>query len=295
VAVKLHYSGKWLHWSGDGGDAKFHASSGLIGSDEEGDDEMRMFRVGTRVFVFRLDYRCTWYEKTKNRGPIPTGTYQVATKVKGYASYDASACAIADSYSIQAIPRGGDPNAQPHGAEAGQCEQYWANWGYNRVALAPFRDMVAPHRNGFYLHDSSKGFTHGCVELDQKFFTDKLLPTVKADPKVKITLTVKYEDGFRTYGDTLARGGKLPDEGAQTTCLRALKELAERLAANAPTDEEKPFVAKHKRPSGVTLDPPSQARLLQYDYGLNLSWGANDLSREPDKLAKVPAWWGNYV
>ena len=99
MAIKLHYSGKWLHWMGEGGDsAKFHASSGLVGTDKKGEDLVRMFRVGPIVHVLVLDWRCTWYEKMRDHGPIPTGTYQVATQVKGYANYNATNCNLLNSF-----------------------------------------------------------------------------------------------------------------------------------------------------------------------------------------------------
>jgi hypothetical protein len=297
MAIHLFYSGQRLFWVGEHGEvARFNASSGLVGSDKQGEAWIRMFRVGPIVYVFVLDWRCTWYQKMRDHGPIPSGTYQVATHTKGYASYDASICGLSDSYSIQMIPRGGAAEDEPSGGSAGRCEQYWINWGFNRVALAPYRDMVAPHRSGFYIHDSSKGFTHGCIETEQKFFTDQLLPTVKAHPKISIDLKVKYEDGFRTFGNTLAkpRAG-MPDESTQKQSLKALEELIDRLKHNAPNDDEKPFVSKYRRPAGLVLDPPPQNRLLKYDDALGLSWGSNNLSRTPDKLNAIPSWWGNFV
>jgi hypothetical protein len=293
MAVSLLFDGKWLYWNAPGDTAKYHASSGLV----EGTD--RMFRIGPWVYVFREDYRCSWDQKTKDRGPIPTGTYTVATTIpkNPYATFNAASCSLNSSNSIQIIPRGGDEKDKPSGSEAGMCEPYWANWGYNRAALVPHRDMVAPHRNGFFLHDSSKGFTHGCVETEQRFFTDKLIPLAKKSPGAAVTLKVKYEH-FRTYGDTYAKdpnaGGMGLDEVAQVQSLAALNEMCDRMQKNAPNSDEQPFVSKYKKPAGLKLDPPPQDRLLPYDYNLKLVYGSNNLARHPDVLAKLPGWWGNF-
>lgn len=294
MAISLLYDGKRLHWIDPAGNAKFHASSGLV------ENANRMFRDGPWVYVFREDYRCTWYQKTRDRGPLPTGTYTLATTFpkNPYATFDAAGCDLNWANGIQQIPRGGGAHDMPSGGTAGQCEPYWANWGFNRSTLTPHRDMVAPHRGGFFVHDSSKGFTHGCLETDQKFFVDKLIPACKASPGQKILLRVKYEGTFRTYGDTYAKapgnGGEGLNEDAQATSLRALKELCERLERDAPNADEAPDAGKYKRPGGLKLDPPPQDRPLPYDPSLHLSWGRNNLSRRPDVLAKIPQWWGNF-
>lgn len=291
MSVRLLYDGTTLTWdTGDAGtSAKFKASSGLIGS------VWRVFRFDNDVFGFMEDYRCTWYEKTRDKGPIPTGTYRVATSVprNPYAAAGGN-CNLQASYSIQQIPRGGDPADEPTTTTAGECEPYWANWGYNRVGLAPTKNMVAPHRSGFYIHDSSKGFTHGCIETEQKFFTHYLLPFAKKNPGAAMQLHVKYAD-FRTNGGTFDKA-LYPtlseiDESNQRFALFQLKELIKALQAG------KSLGAGAKRPAGLTLDPPPQDRVLSYDAAMvGVVHGGIDISRLPAAtLALLPGGWANFV
>ena len=293
MAVPLSFDGKTLTW--DTGDVatsvKFKASSGVIGN------TLRVFRYGNDVFGFREDYRCTWYEKTKDKGPIPTGTYTVATTFprNPYATFDAATCSLGASHSIQQIPRGGDAADEPAGGSAGKCEGYWANWGFNRAGLTPGQDMVAKHRNGFYIHDSSKGFSHGCIETEQKFFTDKLIPYAQAHPGATIYLRVKYGADFRTNGGTFSKalyaGVPEIDEDAQRFALFQFKEMLKDLAAGKALGS-----SSAQRPKGLVLDPPPQDRLVQFDASLvGLVFGGIDVSRLPAAtVAKLPGGWANF-
>jgi hypothetical protein len=291
MAVRLLYDGKTLTW--DTGSAStsatFKASSGLIG------DVMRVFRFDNDVFAFREDYRCTWYEKTRDKGPIPTGTYRVATTVprNPYAA-EGGPCDLRGSFSIQQIPRGGDPAGPPTTSTAGNCENYWANWGFNRVGLIPTGNVVAKHRSGFYIHDSSKGFTHGCVETEQRFFTDKLLPFARSNTGAALFLHVKYAD-FRTNGGTFNKTfyPSMPviDEENQRFALFQLQELIKALRAG------KSLGAGAKRPSGLTLDPPPQDRVIAYNSSLTgVVHGGIDIGKLPAAtLARLPGGWANFV
>src|SRR4051812_23490802 len=83
MSVLLIYDGQKLTWDEPGNSATYKASSGLPVA------KHRMFRYGDSIYVFLEDYRCTWYEKVKDKGPIPTGIYKVATSVprNPYAAY----------------------------------------------------------------------------------------------------------------------------------------------------------------------------------------------------------------
>lgn len=59
-------------------------------------------------------------------------------------------------------------------------------WGADRVRLTTLM-IDSPknrHRGGFYLHDSTKGFSHGCIEVDPIFFA-QLRAFVKESQKQK--------------------------------------------------------------------------------------------------------------
>jgi hypothetical protein len=140
-------------------------------------------------------------------GPIPKGTYYLQLHVEShkYATDDGtSRCNLTVGEGIQYIPRGGDPANAPKGALAGKCEPYWANWGWRRVRLEAADTVTAracmPRRGGFYIHDSSKGYSHGCIEVDSSFFT-KLMNFASHTRQRRMLLKVSYKTST-TYGGT---------------------------------------------------------------------------------------------
>jgi len=130
-------------------------------------------------------------------GPIPQGTYRVMAADRGPATDDGTGlCTLQPGWGLQRIPRG---------AEAGECEVYWANWGRNRVRLEPAdaqtRRACSPARGGFYLHDSTKGYSHGCIEVEPAFFST-LRNRAPQNPRGVYTLRVQYVPGRATNGGT---------------------------------------------------------------------------------------------
>lgn len=56
-------------------------------------------------------------------------------------------------------------------------------------------------RGGFYLHDSIKGYSHGCIEADTKLFVH-LRKYHSITKKLTVILQVKYAPGRGTNGGT---------------------------------------------------------------------------------------------
>lgn len=132
-----------------------------------------------------------------DRGPVPEGNYYIPLIDGSQAADDGTGvCQLAPSWQIQTIPRG---------SSAGACEPYWANWGYHRVRFEPAdtatKNTCLPiKRGGFYLHDSTKGFSHGCIEVEGIFFA-QLRAFVNAKKQSRLYLKIKYS-GASTYGNT---------------------------------------------------------------------------------------------
>lgn len=188
----LEYDGQELHWHHDDGTTEtFAATSGFLGFDED-----------TGIFV---GYQEPKQQCVRDRGPIPEGTYylRLSEDPDGYADHDGSlGCNLQAGSGIQRIPRGGtgtgSTTVAPTATEANSCEPYWANWGSNRVRLEPAdsktTNACSPRRGGFYLHDSTKGFTHGCVEVDTLFFVKlrAFVPVARRRKLRRLTLKVRY-------------------------------------------------------------------------------------------------------
>lgn len=172
MLADMEFDGRELSWNGSG---KFKATTGLPG------------------------YQSPGNQCVKEKGPIPQGVYKVLVTDRGTAKDDGTRfCNLAPGWGIQTIPRG---------AEAGACEVYWANWGRNRARLEPAdiatRNACSPKRGGFYLHDSTKGYSHGCIEVEPRFFT-ALRARLATNLRGYFLLKVKYVPGRSTYGGTRA-------------------------------------------------------------------------------------------
>jgi RHS repeat-associated protein len=144
----IEYHGQNLTWfGGKAGDrssplAQFPASSGLPG------------------------YQLRAYQDVKDAGPIPQGQYTIDL------GPDPDRVATAD-------PRTGELVASPKGGiekipeetvlRDGRTMTYGANgrpgaWGNRRAELTPADSTNTRGRSGFFLHDSDKGFSHGCID-----------------------------------------------------------------------------------------------------------------------------------
>lgn len=166
----LVFNGNQLQWHGKGA---FKASSGMQGAQQP-------------------SLQCL-----PEKGPVPEGTYYLSLMLGGAAEDDGSGvCQLKPSWQIQTIPRG---------AAAGSCDPYWANWGSNRVRFEPAdnatRTKCKPSRSGFYLHDSTKGYSHGCIEVQEAFFV-LLRAHAGSTNKKRLTLRVTYKGVSSTYGGT---------------------------------------------------------------------------------------------
>ena len=171
----LYYDGQRLSWPGYG---TFKATSGMT----------------------------SWQDPNRqcepDRGPVPEGSYRLQLKIDSdYAKDDGSGtCTLIPASAMQHIRRG---------PAAGACEVFWANWGHRRVRLHPAdagtRAKCGSSRSGFYLHDSTKGYSHGCIEVDGAFFNyymSVVASQPSKNPKRWLTLTVKYNPGLPTNGGT---------------------------------------------------------------------------------------------
>lgn len=172
MKISLFYDGQFLKWNDKS--LAFKATSGMPGHQMPGE-------------------QCL-----PDAGPVPEGVYKVFIVDQGMAQDDGRGiCNIKPSWGIQTIPRG---------ALAGECEPYWANWGTNRARMEPADEKTkktcAPiSRGGFYLHDSVKGYSHGCIEVESRLFTH-LREHHKLSKAQTLILQVKYVAGRATNGGT---------------------------------------------------------------------------------------------
>lgn len=177
----LIYSGQWLYWKSNypasmstSSPRLFAATSGMRPTPEKDTKE---------------NLQRALYQDKKNGGPIPEGVFELDVSIDSAQATVEQANRLGPkaldrvSPGIQFLPVG------PNGPNS--------DWGSMRARLEPKKGDMH-NRNGFYVHNSHKAFSHGCIEVGvtqtgQNFFT--LLLAYAHDPKRKrvLTLRVRYD------------------------------------------------------------------------------------------------------
>jgi hypothetical protein len=169
MKVDMSYDGQILTWQGWG---KFKATSGL-------------------PHLQKPELQCI------TDAAIPEGLYKVFLADRGTARDIAPGrCQLQPAWGMQTVPRG---------LAAGECEKYWAGWGWHRARMEPFDAATKlkcfPVRGGFFLHDSTKGYSHGCIEVEGRLFS-MLENYRRSSKKNTMTIKVAYVKGRPTNGGT---------------------------------------------------------------------------------------------
>jgi len=149
----------------------------------------------------------------RDKGPVPEGLYRIPLKLGKNASVtsykrdrsgnitEANLDTRSEIQSLQCI-------AHPRSRSE---HLLFPNWGSNRVRMTiiKIKHRKAAHRDGFYLHDSTKGFSHGCIEVDTAFFRAlRDYANAKKNKEQHVAVKVDYGSesltkGISTYGNTL--------------------------------------------------------------------------------------------
>jgi len=174
--------------------------------------------VGTDPLIFAASsgrvIQIAAAQNNSNEGPVPTGKYRILAQFDPQqTTYDQANALLKNGedsvtgpyknfrQGIQRLPV--TPDGSPHSPA----------WGENRVRMEPLFKVPAD-RGGFYLHDSHKGSTSGCIEVrriasngSRMLFFDALAKYASgggAAKKAYLILKVVYRsDVTRTDGDTL--------------------------------------------------------------------------------------------
>jgi hypothetical protein len=153
-----------------------------------------------------IDYQHPKYTGVKGMGPIPAGRYRInlvpdphrMAKVNGRTG------------ELYWNPRGGIERIPETVPAVGQPGYEWRfdGWGTIRALLTPSprNDMKGRYpADRFYVHNSHKGYTHGCVETSNEFF-NRLLAYRSQHPEQKqFHFFVRYT-GSSTRGATERSG-----------------------------------------------------------------------------------------
>ncbi|HAB15662.1 MAG TPA: hypothetical protein DCE44_04345, partial [Verrucomicrobiales bacterium] len=137
-------------------------------------------------------------------GPLPEGSYKINLRP----SPDRTAPVDSRTGEItRSKERGIEQIPEKACRTDGQCFTYGAqgtegDWGNRRAALEPDSGNKMYGRGDFYVHDSDKGYTHGCIETESRFFS-KLLEYRTTSSDTTLDVVVDYPKGnASTYGET---------------------------------------------------------------------------------------------
>lgn len=167
----LEYNGSSLNWYDGNGNLidSYNATSGLPG------------------------YQIASNQNIPDKGPIPEGTYRINLSLDPdrTASVDSATGEILSGNGIQKIP-------SSYTTRDGRTFTY-PGWGTMRAKLNPVSGNMRG-RHSFYLHDSHKGYSHGCIEVGGNFFR-RLIAYRQSNSSIHTT--VKYPSvNTSTYGGT---------------------------------------------------------------------------------------------
>lgn len=183
----LEYQGQKLNWY----NGAYGSKSLLTAS----------YKATSGLFVDAAhDYRNSRYERLKDKGPLPEGKYWIALlpNPKRIAKADKN------SGEILANKDGGIERIPDIFVRADGSTIIYPGWGKTRARLFADKATNTFGRSNFYLHDSHKGYSHGCIEVEHAFF-EKLIAerSTSLHKFSKIALHISYDQkNMSTYGGT---------------------------------------------------------------------------------------------
>jgi hypothetical protein len=165
----MSYDGKILKW----GSKTYAASSGMA-------------KWPDPILGPDTDYRFAKYQDSKG-GPVPEGNYILHVFLNGTAGLTK----LGLDAEVAATEKGGIQNIPKVKFEG--REYSFPDWGTRRIRIHKGPGNTTK-RNNFYLHDSAKGYSHGCIEVVGKFFDDLRndLVNMRSGKRYDLTLNVKY-------------------------------------------------------------------------------------------------------
>ena len=190
MADDMLYDGKILHWYDHD---QYKATSGFL------------YRTpsGATVDHQVASDQTHGNDKVGDSGPIPEGRFYLSLSFSG----EANVTGVSHGEAQLDLRTGIESLPKAWKYKRGKIDNL--AWGPDRVRLIKIfikdKDPKAQKRDGFYLHDSAKGYTHGCIEVERRFFADLRAFAASEAGKRKKLLSLKVEypsKNASTYGGT---------------------------------------------------------------------------------------------
>jgi RHS repeat-associated protein len=139
---------------------------------------------------FFRDFQRAWMRGAEY-GPVADGLWRIDLRPDP-ARIARASCRMAETGNLYSNPNGGIERVNstyrlPNGGEA-DAGSAWGSW---RARLRPVR--VPRYQSGnYYLHDSSKGFTHGCVETCTELLDELLKYRELGNSHIDVLIDYRY-------------------------------------------------------------------------------------------------------
>ncbi|CAM3853835.1 tlde1 domain-containing protein [Mucilaginibacter galii] len=136
------------------------------------------------------------FVQTKDKGPVPEGKYWI------FLLPNPARIAKSDKASGALVPSsaGGIEKIPAFTLNSKGQSIIYPGWGNTRARLFADRSTQTFGRNNFYLHDSHKGYSHGCIETSSMVF-DMLIKARQSFTKVAFMVDYK-DNNTSTYGQS---------------------------------------------------------------------------------------------
>lgn len=133
-----------------------------------------------------------------DEGPIPEGDYSVDLRPDPERVAQHNNGSMIPGYGIEQIPPSTAPvrdegEGEDYGGEWGEAPTYdIAPWGSWRARLISKKGTDTKKRTSFYLHNSHKGYTHGCIETCDDLLEE--MKRLRKDGQEALDVRVSYQD-----------------------------------------------------------------------------------------------------
>ena len=191
----------WILCTGD----KVYWYGGELGDTS---DEIMVYNAtsGYKDEDQNIDFQSAGYQSFENMGPTPEGIYHI--NLKPDSSRHAKIYQKSNGSMDYIKSRDGGIEQLSYDAvdEQGQMMHYYSpSWGNQRAALTPDKVTGATNsqrkNDSYYFHDSQKGYTHGCVEVESGLFN--MLVLYREAGNNSISVQIQYPDSkHKTNGGT---------------------------------------------------------------------------------------------
>ncbi|MEP7218976.1 MAG: RHS repeat-associated core domain-containing protein, partial [Bacteroidota bacterium] len=159
--------------------------------------------MSQRLYVFKatsgdIGHQTAKEQTLKGYGPIPEGRYKINLAPSPYRF----APTTPDGSELMPNKTGGGIDKIPNDAsdEDGNITDGWADWGNLRAALQPMKGTDTHKRGNFYLHDSHKGYSHGCIETETMVFVKLIQYRAKGNSEIQLKVEYPSPDASTNGG-----------------------------------------------------------------------------------------------